>query len=126
MNAPVKATRMRFQQLMKLAFVLRCSEKSPIVDNVDVGTLADANGTAMGPHRDSQWPESPENTHQLFLSVYPPYTAAAFSIYRARRAAGSREPRYAEQAMAQAVLCREANERIPRFALGSEDAERVR
>ncbi len=119
----VKATWMAFQQCVKLVFTLRRSEKLPMIDNVELGTLADTHWTPMRPDRDLQRLEGGKYTHQLFLPTYLVYAGTARSIDRTRRTADVCKSGYAEQTMAETVSCREPDERISRFALGRENPE---
>src|ERR1700682_409154 len=66
----VKATWMAFQQCVKLVFTLRRSEKLPMMDNVELGTLADTHRTPMRPDWDLQRLDGGQYTHQLFLPTY--------------------------------------------------------
>src|SRR6266567_43177 len=50
----VKSTWMAFQQCVKLIFTLRRSEKLPMMDDVELGTLADTHRTPMRPDWDLQ------------------------------------------------------------------------
>ncbi len=119
----VKAAWMAFQQCVKLVFTLRGSEKLPMIDNVDLGTLADTHRTAMRPDWDLQWLDGGKYTHQLFLPTYLVYAGTARSIDRACPTAALCKFGYAEQTMAEAVFGGETNERISRFALGRENPE---
>ena len=122
-EALVKATWMAFQQCAKLVFTLRRSEKLPMMDNVELGTLADTHRTPMRPDWDLQRLDGAKYTHQLFLPPYLVDAGTARSIDRARRTAALCKSGYAEQKMAEAVFCGETNERVSRFALGRENPE---
>src|SRR5450759_2820761 len=114
---------MAFQKCVKLVFTLRRSEKLPMIDDVELGTLADTHRATMGPDWNLQRLEGGKYTHQLFLPTYLVDAGTARLIDRACRTADVCKSGYSEQTMAEAVFCRETDERISRFALGREDPE---
>ena len=119
----VEAAWMAFQQFVKLVFTLRRSQKLPMIDDVELGTLADTHRATMGPDWNLQRLEGGKYTHQLFLPTYLVYAGTAGAIVRARGTAALCKSGYAEQTMAEALLCRETNERVARLALGRENPE---
>ena len=123
-ETPVEAAWLAFQQAIEFAFALRRSEKLPMIDDVDIGTLADAHRTVMRPQWNRQRFEGGEYAHQLPLAINLAYACTSLSIDRARQAAYFCKSGQGKQTMTEPVFCRETNECVSCLALGRENAER--
>src|ERR1700687_3207069 len=99
------------------------SEKLPMIDDEELGTLADTHRTRMGPDRNLQRLEGSKYAHQLLLATYLVDAGTARSIDRALQTADLCKSGYAEQTMAETMPCRETDQRISRFPFGRENAE---
>src|SRR5229473_2973266 len=84
---PVETARLAFQQAIEFAFALRRSEKLPMIDHMDIGTLADTHRTVMRPHWNRQRLEDGEYAHQLLFATDLAYARTTLLIGRARQAA---------------------------------------
>jgi hypothetical protein len=94
---------------VKLVLALRRSEKLPMIDDVELGTLADTDRAPMGPGWNLRRLNGSKDTHQLLVATYFADAATAPLIDRARRADGLCNSGDTEQTMAESVFCREAN-----------------
>ncbi len=94
-----------------------------MIDDMDLGTLADTDRTPMGPEGNLRRLDGSKDTHQLLVATYLVHAATAPLIDRARLADDLCKSGDAEQAMAETVFCREANEGISCFSFRREDPE---
>ena len=64
-NALIESAWPAIQEMIQVAFALRGSEEMPFIENVNIRTLADADGPPIRPERHPRWFESYIYAHQL-------------------------------------------------------------